>query len=442
MPAKVIRTAEQFEAFVRGARTSSRATRCSIQGEAREIAGAGNSFDLVLPRDADAQDRMMRGTPGAVFDRVRVFCPQPVPGLAAGRVTTVVGAVRHSVPFDLQIVADGEITQSRRGKVSGWQENQHRLFRQQTPSGGQREPGPGELGDALAAGRRILWVGRREIRAYDDFFGGELGRYRHQVDTADAPMSGPDCVAKVCAALREADPSRIALIVISRGGGDVAGLASFHDADLLQAVASSPIPVAVAIGHRQDHFPLQEVAACCAATPSELGNTVARAIAAPASSASAASTSTAAPAGPAPDPVPARPADELADLRVAHESLTRERDALVQERDELSARLAQDARAAARDRIVSRDRGIGVAVAVLGLLLAAVLAGWSAQSPAVGVLPAVAVLVLTGAATLWLLVVTPRRIDRRPPSGPPEVASTDARSDNRGQPLGADADRR
>jgi exodeoxyribonuclease VII large subunit len=73
--------------------------------------------------------------------------------------------------------------------------------------------------------------------------------------------------AEVAAALRNATAAN--LVVIARGGGHE--VEYMDDDTLLDAVARSPVPVAVALGHATDKLVLDQVADCSFPTPTALG---------------------------------------------------------------------------------------------------------------------------------------------------------------------------
>jgi exonuclease VII large subunit len=77
-------------------------------------------------------------------------------------------------------------------------------------------------------------------------------------------MSRP---ADVAAALRRATDAHA--IVITRGGGD--GVHVLDDGDLIRAVAGSPVPVAVALGHASDDLVVGRVADAAFPTPTAFG---------------------------------------------------------------------------------------------------------------------------------------------------------------------------
>jgi exonuclease VII large subunit len=73
--------------------------------------------------------------------------------------------------------------------------------------------------------------------------------------------------AEVAAALRGATGAQA--VVLTRGGGE--GVHLLDDNDLIGAVASSPVPVAVALGHASDDLVLGRVADASFPTPTAFG---------------------------------------------------------------------------------------------------------------------------------------------------------------------------
>ncbi len=87
---------------------------------------------------------------------------------------------------------------------------------------------------------------------------------RAVLDVVRVPITRPDQVRK---ALSEATAAQ--LVVITRGGGE--GVQVLDEEELIGAVASCPVPVAVALGHATDDLVLGRVADASFATPTAFG---------------------------------------------------------------------------------------------------------------------------------------------------------------------------
>ena len=80
-----------------------------------------------------------------------------------------------------------------------------------------------------------------------------------------APMSGPTAAALIATAITRLGHTQ--LIVITRGGGPASELATFDHPHIAAAIARSPVPVLVAVGHSTDQTLADRVAAFSVATP-------------------------------------------------------------------------------------------------------------------------------------------------------------------------------
>ncbi|HEX3572415.1 MAG TPA: exodeoxyribonuclease VII large subunit [Acidobacteriaceae bacterium] len=85
-----------------------------------------------------------------------------------------------------------------------------------------------------------------------------------------AAVQGPGCAASVSAGIRwfNANPGRVDLILIARGGGSMEDLAGFNDEALARTIAASELPVVSAVGHETDFSIVDFVADLRAPTPS------------------------------------------------------------------------------------------------------------------------------------------------------------------------------
>lgn len=83
-----------------------------------------------------------------------------------------------------------------------------------------------------------------------------------------AAMQGPTAPQAIIEALRRATRTSCTLVVLARGGGAKAPIASvFNDESLVRAVADCRLPVIAAIGHETDRFLVDDVADLSVATP-------------------------------------------------------------------------------------------------------------------------------------------------------------------------------
>jgi len=98
-------------------------------------------------------------------------------------------------------------------------------------------------------------------------------RRRHarlQLLVYPAVVQGAGCAASVSAGIRwfNANPGRVELILIARGGGSMEDLAGFNDEGLARTIAASELPVVSAVGHETDFTIADFVADLRAPTPS------------------------------------------------------------------------------------------------------------------------------------------------------------------------------
>jgi len=98
-------------------------------------------------------------------------------------------------------------------------------------------------------------------------------RRRHarlQLLVYPAVVQGAGCAASVSAGIRwfNANPERVELILIARGGGSMEDLAGFNDEALARTIAASALPVVSAVGHETDFTIADFVADLRAPTPS------------------------------------------------------------------------------------------------------------------------------------------------------------------------------
>ena len=118
---------------------------------------------------------------------------------------------------------------------------------------------------------------------------GELARWQRfgivTVTSVTAAFEGPRAAIELVAALRRAasgDGVQPDVLLLVRGGGDLAGLMSLDSEAVTRAVCLCPVPVIVGIGHATDRSLVDEVAAYTADTPSKALARLAAMIAEPA----------------------------------------------------------------------------------------------------------------------------------------------------------------
>ena len=118
--------------------------------------------------------------------------------------------------------------------------------------------------------RRIALVSSPTGAAVHDFLTVLARRFpATQVEIWPVLVQGELAAAQICTALagiaQFAD--RYDVLVLTRGGGSAQDLASFNDEALVRAVARSPVPVVVAVGHEIDFTLCDFAADLRAATP-------------------------------------------------------------------------------------------------------------------------------------------------------------------------------
>lgn len=118
--------------------------------------------------------------------------------------------------------------------------------------------------------RRIALVSSPTGAAVHDFLTVLARRFpATQVEIWPVLVQGEQAAAQICAALAGIAqfPDRYDVLVLTRGGGSAQDLASFNDEALVRAVAHSPVPVVVAVGHEIDFTLCDFAADLRAATP-------------------------------------------------------------------------------------------------------------------------------------------------------------------------------
>ncbi len=115
---------------------------------------------------------------------------------------------------------------------------------------------------------RIALITSAASAAEADFV-NELRLSGHPFDITllDCRVQGNEAVAMIAAALETAAELDVDVIAIVRGGGARTDLVAFDHADVARAIATSPVPVYVGIGHETDQSVADHVAHASLKTP-------------------------------------------------------------------------------------------------------------------------------------------------------------------------------
>ncbi|MGH9090001.1 MAG: exodeoxyribonuclease VII large subunit, partial [Acidimicrobiales bacterium] len=126
---------------------------------------------------------------------------------------------------------------------------------------------------------RVGLVASPGTEGYRDFLGQLIGSgYGFSVTVAPTQVQGADApvqVAGALATLSAGGPERYDLLVVVRGGGSKADLATFDAEPVARAVATSTVPVWTGIGHTGDESVADLVANRSCITPTECGRELA-----------------------------------------------------------------------------------------------------------------------------------------------------------------------
>jgi exodeoxyribonuclease VII large subunit len=88
-----------------------------------------------------------------------------------------------------------------------------------------------------------------------------------RVAFSPSPVQGSGAAARIAAAIRSCELSRVDVIAVVRGGGARTDLAAFDDEEVARAIAGCPIAVFTGIGHEVDTAVADEVAHLALKTP-------------------------------------------------------------------------------------------------------------------------------------------------------------------------------
>jgi exodeoxyribonuclease VII large subunit len=73
-----------------------------------------------------------------------------------------------------------------------------------------------------------------------------------EVIVSPTPVQGEEAPAQIIAALARVAEQKVDVIILARGGGSLEDLWAFNDEQLAWAIAASPVPVVVGVGHEVD----------------------------------------------------------------------------------------------------------------------------------------------------------------------------------------------
>lgn len=124
---------------------------------------------------------------------------------------------------------------------------------------------------------RLGLVASPRTEGFNDFMGGLIGSgLAYEVKVIPTAVQGRQAASKVAAAITKFQAEPLDLIIVVRGGGSKADLASFDHERVARAIATSTLPVWTGIGHTGDQSVADEVANRSFITPTECGQEVAR----------------------------------------------------------------------------------------------------------------------------------------------------------------------
>lgn len=208
-----------------------------------EVRGDGSvaSLDIEVPEHLA---RFVRNAPRGTVVKVH------------GSLVTTTGATRPTIEPSFLAVQRNRIgpMEQRRREVERMIDEE-RLARGEKPS------------DVLSTARRILVLTPPGAAGREDF--EHLVRGIRDVDISydDILTQGPGAPSSIARAVRTATGYDAVFIV--RGGGDRLALRAFDDEAVVRAIADSPVPVMLAVGHVRDSDLLaHRVATVAYATPS------------------------------------------------------------------------------------------------------------------------------------------------------------------------------
>ncbi len=248
-----------------------------VSGEVRSfnVSARGHCYmDLVDP--SNARDS---GTPvlkvvcwSSRWRRVRTALDRLGIALDAGLVVRVKGEVQLYKPRgDISFVLSELDTDALLGKVAA---ERARLIKALVDEGlfdrNRRIPVP-------RVPLRIGLVASPGTEGYRDFLGGlDASGMAFDVVVAPTEVQGRGAARSVAAAVRQLQAQRCDVLVVVRGGGSKADMATFDAEPVARAIATSDTPVWTGIGHTGDQSVSDEVANRSFITPTECGQELAR----------------------------------------------------------------------------------------------------------------------------------------------------------------------
>lgn len=124
---------------------------------------------------------------------------------------------------------------------------------------------------------RVGLVSSPATEGYRDFMGRlEGSKMAFDVVLVPSQVQGREAPASVASAIRRLDTEQCDLIVVVRGGGSKADLATFDAEVVARAIATADTPIWTGIGHTGDQSVADEVANRTFITPTECGQELAR----------------------------------------------------------------------------------------------------------------------------------------------------------------------
>jgi exodeoxyribonuclease VII large subunit len=122
---------------------------------------------------------------------------------------------------------------------------------------------------------RVGLVASPGTEGYQDFLGQLTGSgFGFQVRVVPVAVQGGDAAVAVASAVRQLDRSEFDLLVVVRGGGSKADLASFDTEVVARAIAGARTPVWTGIGHTGNEAVADLVANRACITPTECGHQI------------------------------------------------------------------------------------------------------------------------------------------------------------------------
>ena len=196
---------------------------------------------------------------------------------AVGRQVRVIGSPQLDLDGGISLRAATLTMSDQRGAFLAWQDRQVQLLDNwKLPRRGATDLASveQEVTDHLRAnpGKKVVWLGRDTSEAFRDATGGSRGSDQKLVDLLDArglALKGVKAKGALLDELHHVGQDT-ALVIISRGGGDPGELSLFDDAELLRAIHECPAKTLTALGHTQQTFLADQVAAWSLAVPKQV----------------------------------------------------------------------------------------------------------------------------------------------------------------------------